>query len=129
MRYYSGFEESFYYAYTHGGAGFAAARPVTMDVLTDCVTSPEQIEAIDLAGAGVSPVPTSGPGCLRPDTTAMPTHHVLVSNNKNRHKREGIVRHCWSGRISTNSLCLVGSGVYMSTPEFTFLQLATVLPL
>lgn len=129
MRYYSGFEESFYYAYVHGKAGFDHGSPVTTEKLTDCVIKLSDIEATDLAGAGISPVPTSGPGCLTPNTRVKTTYHILVGENVNRYKQEGIVRHGWSGRISPGSLHLIGSGIYMSTPEFTFLQLATVLPL
>ena len=123
MRYFAGFAESFYYAYTHGAGAFT--HVATVADLQGCASRAEDIRSIGLEGRGLWAAPASGPGGLG---EGMAGRHPLVRGSGNRHGCDGITRHNWNSPIPPGSFALVSSGVYVSTPEFTFLQLSRVLP-
>ena len=126
MRYYAGYAESFYFAYTNGRHAFDRAPRSRATQLGDCVDKLSQIKAINLEQYGIYPAPPTGPGSLGPE---MAGRHPLVSGNGNRHQYAGATRHSWNAPIPPGAFALVGPGLYVSTPEFTFLQLARCLPL
>ncbi|MDO5120153.1 MAG: hypothetical protein Q4D48_08700 [Coriobacteriales bacterium] len=128
MRYYSGFDEAFYYAYRKGRQAFLRAESIYTPHLSDCASRAADIAGIDLETPGILPAPAMGPGCLHPNKDGLPVRHVLVAQNGNRHDCKGLARHGWSAPLAPKSIVRVGPGIYMSTPEFTFLQLANVLP-
>ena len=124
MRYFAGFAESFYYAYVHGRQAFARVPRSPLTNIEQCVSTKADIDAINLSQYGLDPVPKEGPGSLG---LAMAGRHPLTYGTCNRHKIAGLIRHPWNSVIPPGAFALVGSGVYVSTPEFTFLQLAREL--
>ena len=50
--------------------------------------------------------------------------HVLVANQQARSARSSCVCHVWSAQPTSGSFYALGDGVYVSTPEFLFLQMA-----
>lgn len=55
--------------------------------------------------------------------------HVLVPNRSSRNRIDGVAFHVWSGNLPPRSLVKAEEGVFVSTPEFIFLQAAFRLPL
>lgn len=125
MRYFAGFAESFYFAYTHGREAFSRAPRSCIESFEGCITKKSDIDALNLEQYGLLPVPTSGPGSLGPEFAG---RHPLVRLEDSRYGTEGLTRHAWSSPIPPDSFALVGSGIYISKPKFTFLQLARALP-
>ena len=123
MRYFAGFAESFYYAYSRGRQAFERAMPAHVANLDGCASRTEDIELIGLEERGLPSAPPSGPGSLG---MGMAGRHPLVSGFGNRHKMDGVARHTWNSPISPGSFVIISSGIYVSTPEFTFLQLSRV---
>lgn len=124
MRYYAGYAESFYYAYIYGPEAFARTTTPAISSLDGGATKMTDVERINLEQQGILAAPASGPGSLGPDWAG---RHPLVSGEGNRHKYAKITRHAWNSPIPPNAFALVGSGLYVSTPEFTFLQLSREL--
>lgn len=124
MRYFAGFAESFFYAYSKGRKAFERATPAHVTNLDGCVSRIEDIALIGLDERGLPSVPHSGPGSLG---MRMEGRHPLVSGLGNRHKADGVTRHTWNSPISPGSFVIISSGIYVSTPEFTFLQLSRVV--
>lgn len=54
---------------------------------------------------------------------------VLVDSSSKRLRSRHLAPHCWSGKVSSGSLVSLGDGLWASSPEFCFLQLAGELPL
>ncbi len=125
MRYYAAFAESFYYAYVRGPKAFSNAMSATVTSFEDSVSRASDMQLIDLSAYGVNTPPLEGPGSLGPEWGGL--HHVLVTRTANRRLSGTVCRHCWSSPVPPKSFVLIGPGIYMSTPEFTFLQLARVL--
>ena len=124
LRYFAGFAESFYYAYVHGPQAFKASSSPQITCLDGCVSKTTDIEKIGLEHYGLFPAPATGPGTLKPD---MAGRHPLVVGEGNRHGCFPVTRHAWNSPIPPKAFALIGSGVYVSTPEFTFLQLTREL--
>lgn len=121
--------EAFYFAYRMGREAFDGAQRVNVQSLENCVTRVSDIKRIDLAAAHILAPEVTQPGCLcnvGPNTNK---HHILTAGNVNRHISPYVVRHRWNGPIPPDSFRLLGSGIYVSVPEFTFLQLASTLSL
>lgn len=55
--------------------------------------------------------------------------HVLVPNSSGKRGHADVVTHVWSGPIPKGAFYELQGAVYVSSPEFTFLQLATRRPL
>ena len=125
MRYYAGFAESFYYAYANGRRALERAKRAEVSQLADCVSKLGDVNAIGLEQYGIYPAPPSGSGSLGP---ALAGRHPLVAGQGNRHQNTDILRHSWNAPIPPGAFVLVGPGLYVSTPEFTFLQLSRCLP-
>lgn len=53
--------------------------------------------------------------------------HVLVPKKACHERGEGFVRHCWTSHIPDGSFCAITRNVLVSTPEFSFLQMAGLL--
>lgn len=121
MRYFAGFAESFHYAYIHGPEVFKKVSASRITKLDGCVTKAADIDRICLEQYGLLPAPASGPGSLGPGTSG---RHPLVAGEGNRHGSIPVTRHEWNSPVPLGAFALVGSGVYVSTPEFTFLQLS-----
>lgn len=124
MKYFAGFAESFYYAYVHGPDAFKTASASRITSLDGCVTKTADIGRANLGQFGLLPAPATGPGSLGPD---MAGHHPLVTGEGNRRNSPFVSRHSWSSPVPPGAFVLVGPGVYVSTPEFTFLQLSREL--
>ena len=124
MRYFAGCAESFYYAYVNGREPFAKASNLQVTNLDGAATKRGDIERIGLGQHGLLPMPQVGPGSLGPD---MVGRHPLMAGAGDRRKHAGITRHLWSSPIPPGAFALISSGVYVSTPEFTFLQLSREL--
>jgi len=54
---------------------------------------------------------------------------VLVSDAKSRRNSKGLACHVWSAPIPRRSFFEIEKGIYVSTPEFLFLQMAGQLPI
>lgn len=127
MRYFSCLSESFYYAYLNGPDPFANCT-VDNPSLTECVTTVDELGVVDLSHYGIEIPPLEGPGSLGPlGLSDGKRHHALVRGGSNQHPARNIVRHQWTSRMPARSFALVGPGIYVSVPEFTFLQLASRL--
>ena len=124
MRYFCGHVEAFFYAYCKGREAYETARLVDVSRLEDCVSRLDDIAKVDLAASGIRPPEPMERGCLANLGPNVGKHHVLVSGNAYRGASEGVVRHRWNTLIPRGGLYLVGSGIYMPSPEFIFLQLA-----
>lgn len=127
MNYYSGFDESYLYAYQKGAELFRRARTPDIVRLSDCAATKRDIETLNLEALGVEVPNPSVPGCIRPTDASSASHHMLVANNGNRHRCVGVSRHGWSSRIPAGSFVQIAPDVFVSSPEFTFLQLATTM--
>ena len=53
--------------------------------------------------------------------------HILVPSREMGDRSRTIVPHVWTGEIPTRSFIEIESGVFLSAPAFTFLQMATEL--
>ena len=124
MRYYAGFAESFYYAYVNGPKPFEKAPSPNITKLEASLTKTAIIDQVDLDQYGLVPAPAQGPGSLGPK---MAGRHPLMEGEGNRHDFANVTRHAWNSPIPSGSFAKIGPGVFVSTPEFTFLQLARVL--
>lgn len=127
MKYFCGHMESFYYAYHFGREAFDNAQVPSVPNLDDCVSKLSDVRRIDLQGARIEAPPPLAPGCLCNTGPGVGCHHVLVAGNVNRHHNKNVIRHRWCGPLPPNAFRLLGNGIYVSTPEFTFLQLARSL--
>lgn len=125
MCYFGSFEESFYYAYVLGPEAFASKQYYPYGRVIDSLSHQRDVREVNFAALGIPVSPGKGPGCL--PTKDANKHHVLVGGGGNRHPSPIVVRHTWNACIPKDSLALVADGFYMSTPEFTYLQLARIL--
>lgn len=57
------------------------------------------------------------------DMRSLPIH-VLVGSSEARRKPQGIVSHVWSGKLIAGSFLELKPEIYVSSPEFCFLQMA-----
>ena len=57
------------------------------------------------------------------------TRHILVPLGRRHERLASLCRHVWSKPIPNGAFRAVSSGVLVSSPEFTFLQLASMLDL
>ena len=55
--------------------------------------------------------------------------HILVFDQRHRRRSRSHTTHLWSSPIPEGSFCDLGHGAYVSSPNFTFLQMATELSL
>lgn len=127
MKYFCGHTEAFFYAYRKGREAFSAARMSDVTQLDDCVSQLDMVSAVDLASADIRPPKPMEAGCLCNVGADVGKHHILVSGNANRSESDTVVRHRWNTPIPHGALYLVGPGIYMSSPEFIYLQLAGIL--
>lgn len=126
MRYFAGFAESFYYAYVHGPEAFKHVPRPNITKLNASLTKTAIIDRANLGKCGLVPAPAQGPGSLGP---TMAGRHPLMEGEGNRHDFVNVTRHAWNSPIPPGAFARISEGVLVSTPEFTFLQLARVLPL
>ncbi len=49
---------------------------------------------------------------------------LLVASREARHHAHGVIHRLWSGPVPPSAFAALGQGVYLSMPEFVFLQLA-----
>ena len=127
MRYFAADIDSFLYFYRFGRWALDDADPANVESLDRCVSRVEDLGAIDFSGIGLA-VPREGmPGSLCPLVGESSKRHVLVGKNANTHSVRYISRRRWTDRIPPGSFVRVSPGVYLSTPGFTFLQLARKL--
>ena len=68
---------------------------------------------------------SSSLGGCPPEATFSGRLHVLVSSPQSRSKRASCTSHVWSQPLVTGSFVNLGDDVYVSTPEFLFLQMAS----
>ena len=61
---------------------------------------------------------------VRPSGSAI---HVLVPKGVDRNRTEDFERHCWNSHIPKGSFCALTKKVLVSTPGFSFLQMAGIL--
>lgn len=54
--------------------------------------------------------------------------HIMVSDRKDRRKRSNLVAHYYPLPLPEGSFCKIGHNVYVSSPELTLVQMATILP-
>lgn len=127
MRYYCGHFESFYFAYRYGAAPFVGYEANDVGNLSDAVTRLTDFEAKDLIVAGLLTPKPHRPGCLLNEGPQTAKHHILVPDTMSRAANERVVRHRWNGPVPKGAFWRLSDKVYVSTPEFTYLQLAGVL--
>lgn len=127
MKYFCGHTEAFFYAYRNGREAYDAARVANVTQLEDCLSHLNAVTMVDLAAADIRPPAALEPGSLCNVGADVGKHHVLVSGKANRHESDIVVRHRWNTPIPHGGLYLIGSGIYMSSPEFIYLQLAGML--
>ena len=127
MRYYCGHFESFYFAYRYGRAPFVGYEATGIGNLSDAVTRLTDFEAQDLIVAGLLTPKPHRPGCLLNEGPQTGKHHILVPDTMSRATNEKVVRHRWNGPVPEGAFWRLTDKVYVSTPEFTYLQLAGVL--
>ena len=56
-----------------------------------------------------------------------PAYHLLVPRGVDHNRLDGVERHVWQSHIPNNSFFKKNQFLYISTPEFSFLQLAGLL--
>ena len=127
MKYFCGHMEAFFYAYRMGREAFDAAKVASITRIDDSLHRLDTFGLADLSSAGIRPPQAMEPGCLCNVGHDVGKHHVLVSGSVSRRASDTVVRHRWNTPIPHGGLLLVGSGIYMSSPEFIYLQLAGML--
>ena len=134
MRYYASHDESFAYWYTHGAEGLERTAPVYVPAIERSVSSAADVDAVNFSAKAGIQLPGIGEiGCTRRGGSGNEQragwHHVLVEHAKQRRSYPGICRHEWHGAVPMASFREVSQGILVSSPEFTFLQLARDLDL
>lgn len=127
MRYYCGHYESFYFAYRYGATPFEGHVADDVGDLKDAVTRLTDFNARELIAAGLFRPKPHSPGCLLNEGPQAYKHHLLVRDATCRASNEAVVRHRWNGPVPEGAFWRLSDKVYVSTPEFTFLQLSGVL--
>ena len=126
MRYYASHQDAFAFWYEKAQEGFACSRAANVTSLEHAVSSDadaQRVEFLRLASIQAPPFPN--PGGLRcADAYGMGSRHVLVTHNKTRRQGSSICRHLWSAPIPPGAFRAIAPGVLVSSPEFTYLQLA-----
>lgn len=85
--------------------------------LKDAASYKNDLDGINLKGLGLGEVDKDTP------------LEVLVPRAGRRSSVDGIKPHVWSSPIAMGGLCRLGRRLYVSSPEFLFLQMATSLDL
>ena len=134
MRYYASHDESFAFWYTHGAKGLEFTTPVNLPSIERATASAVNVAAVDFPSRAGIRLPGVGEiGCVRRSGTVgadcAGRHHVLVGQSQQRRNSPGVCRHEWRGALPAHSFREVSQGVLVSSPEFTFLQLARDLDL
>ena len=134
MRVYIGYSTSLQYWLSHGTDVSCYARQVHMTSLNNAAYTLTQLQSYELEELGLEATSArgwpdrarKGRAAKRPVPTG-PAIHVLVPGKLDSNRLEGFERHCWTSRIPEHSFCRLDGDVYLSLPEFSFLQLAGVL--
>ena len=102
--------------------------------VNDAAVRDSDLESMDLPSLGLSASTSRGWATrAKRSRTAKrrlpdgPAIHVLVPARADRNRTEGFDRHRWTSRIPDGSLRMLRPDVLISSPEFSFLQLAGVL--
>jgi len=134
MRAYVGYSTSVLYWLKNGMDEFDRVNIVHTKSLNDAAYTLRDLEAMQLDLHGLESSTARGwPDRMRKGTSAKrplpggPAYHVLVPKDVLHTRVDGYERHQWNLRVPDNSFCKVARNVYVSTPEFSFLQLAGLL--
>lgn len=134
MTAYVGYSTSLLYWLSHGTDVPCHTRQPYVTKLAGAATTRTELEELDFESLGLSASQPKGwPERTRKGSRAKkplpegPVIHVLVPKGADHNRVEGFDRHLWTSRIPRDSFCKLAPDVYLSTPEFSFLQLAGVL--
>lgn len=133
---YIGYSTALYYWLKPGTPCSADVKTEYKTAITDARRTLSELREVNFDDYGLSPSVargwphksqgTNGYGRSR---YAGPVIHVLVPDAGERGTKEGFCRHLWTSRIPDGSFYCLSSDVWVSTPEFAFLQLAGLLTL
>ncbi|MBO7674011.1 MAG: hypothetical protein J6S63_03265 [Atopobiaceae bacterium] len=133
-RVYVGYSTSVLYWLKHGMDAVDRANVVHVTSLSNAAYTLRHVEAAELESHGLETSTARG----WPDRTHKgvrvkkpvpdgPAYHLLVPRGVDHNRMEGVDRHVWQSHIPNDSFFKLTQQVYVSTPEFSFLQLAGLL--
>ena len=129
MQYFASHQDAFAFWYVHAHEGLNLSSPVTVLSLELAVSSEAAASRVGypaLAGLRASLLPyLDGP--LHVEDRGAEVRHALVPRDKPHRRKPHFWPHVWSAPVPPNSLRAIAPGVLVSSPEFTFFQLAREL--
>ena len=92
-------------------------RSAQIENLDDAISLKRDVNLLNLTGLGL------------PSPSVTEPLHVLVSAGTNRGRAKSVLPMAWNGPLPKDAFLEVQKDAYVSSPEFTFLQMARVLDL
>lgn len=134
MKAYIGYSTSVLYWLKNGMDMVDRENILSVKRINDAAYSLKDLDAMELEHHGLEFSTARGwPSRVRKGAKAVrplpggPVMHVLVPKGADHSQAEGYERHQWDSHIPDNSFCKLAYNVYVSTPEFSYLQLAGLL--
>lgn len=136
MKAYVGFSTSLRYWLRHGTDVPCYRRRAHTKSLNDAACTQRELRACELGECGLDRTSPKGwPSRRRKrrgtkaDLYRGDSFHVLVPGTVDRNPIEGYERHAWTSHIPDGSFCILRPDILVSSPEFSFLQVAGLLSL
>ena len=128
MRYYASHDEAFSYWYRFGPDALESSTPAPVDTLRDAVGRVEDLKGLGLESIGLAATTPDEPGSLhRRLYQKRRAHSMLVPASRGYHTDPRLHCHVWPGAIPQDAFRAIAPDVLVSSPEFTYLQLARTL--